>query len=129
MKVALCISGQPRNTTRGIPNILKHLKFDYDVFQHAWWDSASENELFTKSNAAKLNDIVSEHVDNDWVSKMYKNFNVKKLFLETQVPFEVPDILKKRKTHFSNAFNICSSLYSIYKCNDLKKEYENQNNF
>ena len=25
MKIALCISGQPRNPSRGIPNILKYL--------------------------------------------------------------------------------------------------------
>lgn len=129
MRVALCISGQPRNTTRGIPNILKNLNFEFDVFQHGWWDSNSSNSLFTKSNAAKLNDVVSEPVHNNWISKMYENFNMKKLLLETQVPFSVPDILEKRKAYFANAFNICSSLYGIYKCNELKKEYENQNNF
>ena len=129
MKIAVCISGQPRNTTRGIPNILENLKFDYDVFQHAWWDNNSSKELFTKSNVAKLNDVVSEHVNNHWISLMYNNFNIKKMHLETQIPFSVPDILEKRKTYYSNAFNICSSLYSIYKCNELKKEYEKQNNF
>ena len=129
MKIALCISGQPRNTTRGIPNILENLKFDFDVFQHAWWDNNSASELFTKSNAAKLNDVVSEHVNNDWISAMYRNFNIKKLYLETQIPFNVPSLLESRKTYYANAFNICSSLYSIYKCNELKKEYENQHNF
>jgi len=129
MKIALCISGQPRNTNRGIPNILKHLNFDFDVFQHAWWDSNSSEELFTKSNAAKLNDIVSEPVHNDWITSMYQNFNIKKLFLETQVPFKVSNLLEERKAYFANAFNIYSSLYSIYMCNKLKKEYEKQNNF
>ena len=129
MKIALCISGQPRNTNRGIPNILKHLNFDFDVFQHAWWDSNSSKELFIKSNAAKLNDIVSEPVHNDWITSMYQNFNIKKLFLETQVPFKVSNLLEERKAYFANAFNIYSSLYSIYMCNKLKKEYEKQNNF
>tara|TARA_R100001377_G_scaffold75574_1_gene52175 strand:+ start:6079 stop:6816 length:738 start_codon:yes stop_codon:yes gene_type:complete len=129
MKIALCISGQPRNVTRGIPNILEHLNFDFDVFHHSWWDNKSSTSLFTKSNAAKINDIVSEPVDNNWISMMYENFNIKKLQLEAQVPFNVPQILEDRKAYYANSFNIYSSLYSIYKCNELKKEYEKQNNF
>ena len=31
MKVALCISGQPRNAYRGIENILQNMKFNFDV--------------------------------------------------------------------------------------------------
>jgi hypothetical protein len=129
MKIALCISGQPRNASRGIPNILKHLDFEFDVFQHAWWDNNSSSQLFTKSNIAKTKDIVSEPVDNNWISQMYSNFNIKKLLLESQILFDVPKELEIRKTKFSNAFNICSSLYSIYKCNELKKDHEKTNNF
>ena len=129
MKIALCISGQPRNPSRGIPNILKYLNFEFDVFYHAWWDNNSSKNYFTKSNAAKINDIVSEPVKNIWISWMYQYFDIKKLFLGTQINFIVPPILETRKTTYANAFNICSSLYSIHKCNELKKEYEDQNNF
>ena len=41
MKVALCISGQPRNVYRGVQNILENMKFDFEVFVHAWWDKDS----------------------------------------------------------------------------------------
>ena len=35
MKIALCISGQPRNVHRGIENILQNMNFDLDVFCHS----------------------------------------------------------------------------------------------
>ena len=45
MKIAVCISGQPRNVDRGISNILNFFKFDFDVFSHAWWSrDAYQNE-------------------------------------------------------------------------------------
>ena len=36
MRVALCISGQPRNVSRGIENILENMNFEVEVFVHAW---------------------------------------------------------------------------------------------
>jgi hypothetical protein len=129
MRVALCISGQPRNVHRGIKILLYNIKIDFDVFIHAWWDSESSKSLFIKSNAAKLNDVVSEPVGDGWLNQIYENYNVKKLLLETQKNFKVSDELERRKTKYANAFNIYSGLYSIYKCNQLKKEYELENNF
>ena len=46
MKVALCISGQPRNVYRGVQNILENMKFDFEVFVHAWWDNDSNKDTF-----------------------------------------------------------------------------------
>ena len=129
MKIAVCISGQPRNVERGIKILLHNIIDEFDVFVHAWWDSKSAETLFTKSNAAKLNDVVSEPVDNTWIDMLYKKYNVKKINLESQIDFKVSENLLKRKTKYSNAFNIHSGMYSIYKCNELKKQYELENNF
>ena len=48
MRVALCLSGQPRNVYRGIQNITDNMKFDFEVFVHAWWDSDSNENTFKK---------------------------------------------------------------------------------
>ena len=51
------------------------------------------------------------------------------MVLEEQKQFQPPAILEKRKLQFTNAFNVCSGLCSLYKCNELKKEYEDEGGF
>jgi len=120
MNIALCISGQPRNVYRGIENILQNLKFDFDVFSHAWWNNNSNGTTFGEA---------SELVKNDWITKMYENFNIKKILIEEQKYFDVPEIFEKRKLKFTHTFGACSSQCSVYKCNQLKKKYESKKNF
>ena len=137
MRVALCISGQPRNIDRGIENILQFFKFDFDVFSHSWWDNKSHNKTFKKilPDASGFNfdngveDEVSELTQNDWISKLYDNFNVKKILTEEQKQFHIPQNFKDRVIKFSDTFVICSQLYSVHMCNELKKYYEEENGF
>ena len=129
MKIALCISGQPRNVYRGIENILQNMKFDFDVFAHAWWDRKSHEITFKKRLWNGVDDEVSDFVQNDWVSKMYDNFDVKKIVLEEQKQFDILQIFEQRKLKFTNVFNVYSGLCSVFKCNELKKKYEFENNF
>ena len=125
MRVALCITGEPRNVRRGIKNIHENMKFEVDVFAHAWWDSDSQKSLFVHP----AGDAVSEPVANSWVSELYENFEVKKMLLDKQIKFDVSELLERRKLKFTNSFNVYSSLCSIYKCNELKKDYEIENGF
>ena len=129
MRVALCISGQPRNVSRGIENILKFFKFDFDVFVHAWWDNNSNRDTFKKILYDGRKDEVSELMNNDWVCSLYENFDVNKILIEKQIQLTVPEILEKRKLQFTHTFGVCSSLYSIYKCNELRRQFEIENNF
>ena len=129
MRVALCISGQPRNINRGVQNILENMKFDFEVFVHAWWDSTKNKSTFKKVLYNGVEDEVSELVNNDWVGSLYDNFDINKILIEKQVQLNVPEILEKRKLKFTNTFGVCSGMYSIYKCNELKKEYEKENSF
>ena len=95
MRVALCLSAQPRNVSRGIENVLQFFKFDFDVFSHSWWDNKSHKKTFKKilPDASGFNfdngveDEVSELIQNDWISKLYDNFNVKKILTEEQNSF------------------------------------------
>ena len=129
MRIALCISGQPRNIDRGIENILQNMKFDFDVFMHTWWDKDSNKETFKKILYDGSKDEVSSPMDNDWISHLYKSFDVKKMAIEEQIQLKVPKVLEDRKLKFSHTFGICSSLYSVYKCNELKRQYESENGF
>ena len=129
MKIALCISGQPRNVHRGIENILQNMNFDLDVFCHSWWDKDSSKQTFKKTLWDGREDEVSELVKNDWMSELYEKLDVKKLFIEKQKHFIIPEEFEKRKLKFTNTFSVYSSLYSVFKCNELKKEYEIENNF
>ena len=129
MKVALCISGQPRNVYRGIQNINDNMKFDFDVFVHAWWDTDSNKKTFKKILYNGVEDEASELMGNDWFGKLYENFNVNKIIVEKQIKLNVPEILERRKLQFTHTFGVCSSLYSIHKCNQLKREFEKENNF
>ena len=79
MKIAVCISGQPRNVDRGISNILNFFKFDFDVFSHAWWSRDAYQNEFEQTK--------SDLVDNSWISKMYQNFDVKKILIENNTNF------------------------------------------
>tara|TARA_E500000331_G_C17258181_1_gene714049 strand:+ start:812 stop:1552 length:741 start_codon:yes stop_codon:yes gene_type:complete len=120
MKIAVCISGQPRNVDRGIKNIKEFFKFDFDVFSHTWWDGESDGTNFqTQSDA----------VNNNWMIEVYENLNVVKLLVEKQKQFNVPKNFKERVIKFANPDMICSQLYSVHTCNKLKKNYEDENNF
>ena len=129
MKVALCISGQPRNVYRGVQNILENMKFDFEVFVHAWWDNDSNKDTFKKILYDGREDEFSEPMNNDWVGSLYQHFNVNKISIEKQIQLNVPNILEKRKLKFTHTFGVCSSLYSVYKCNELKRQFEIENNF
>ena len=124
MKIALCLSGQPRNITRSIPNILEKMDFEFDVFCHSWWDKNSINSKFKKEDS-----VVSSHTDNNWVSQLYENLNIKKILIEEQVNFNVADVVEQRKFKYSIPFNNYSSLYSVYRSNELKSNFEIEKNF
>jgi hypothetical protein len=129
MRVALCISGQPRNVYRGFENILQNMKFDFEVFVHSWWDNKSNQNTFKKILYDGREDEVSEIVDNDWIGKLYGSFNVNKVLIEKQKHFDIPEVFEKRKLKFTHTFGVYSSLYSVYRCNKLKRNFELDNGF
>ena len=129
MRIAVCISGQPRNVIRGIENILQNMKFDFDVFSHVWWSNKSHKVSFKRILFDGTEDEVSEFVYNDWIAKMYENFDIKKILIEEQKQFNIPEIFERRKIKYTNPFTACSLLYSVHKCNELKRDYELENNF
>tara|TARA_Y100000034_G_C6852947_1_gene387171 strand:- start:81 stop:986 length:906 start_codon:yes stop_codon:yes gene_type:complete len=56
MKIALCLSGQPRNLDECYPYIQKALleNNDVDVFAHIWWDDDYEGKTYMWHSSAKF---------------------------------------------------------------------------
>ena len=116
MKVALCLSGKVGNTIgksgnhksesrvlqKGFEHYKRHIidKNNVDIFVHCW-DKELEQE----------------------VKDLYKP---KRCTFEDQIYFEIPDYVTGEESRKNNHY---SRWYSNYKVNQLRKEYEEQNNF
>lgn len=129
MRVAICISGQPRDVNVGVEQVLSQIikanpSVDFDVFAHAWiaesgeaWDTAQPHQSFAvgKQEADAQKTILSK-------------LNPKLWLFEPQICFD----------NFTNGFNshptakqtsLASNFYSVYMANNLKKQYEVMNGF
>lgn len=108
MKIALCISGQTRCVDKGFlynqKNILEGN--DVKVFIHTW----NSDSIDTVISLYKPESILVEEPINPDLSKY------------TRVPPPMPGWKVKNP-----ALSTYAQLYSIKKCNDLKKKYEEQN--
>jgi hypothetical protein len=141
MKVAVCISGQPRNALSASSYIIKNLiePNNADVFLHMHYDE--KNLYIDKSHADNGNCTIEECVDKQLI-KLYKP---KSYLVESPRNFQKPNyILDNKRIERSKNMNshkkwtdeehatytikqITSMNYSIYKCNDLKELYANEN--
>ncbi len=114
MKIAICLSGQPRSvevTARGIINHFSE-NHEYDFFCHSW------NENTWKQKKDQMNWTLPEKVDEEVLSKQLQIFNPKYIKISDE-----SELGKNRAVPWSSLFY--SMMYSIY----LKKKYEIENNF
>ena len=132
-RIALCISGQPRSYKEAYPYIKKNIidansnDAELDVFIHCWYDPDLAGVPFKET---------SEHVKN--VPVVVKNApeEIKLLYKPKSMKVDLPEnfdyrikheYLQKRDT--TNPVASFSMWTSIYRCNELKKEYEKNHNF
>ena len=119
MRIAICLSGQPRFLDNGYNQILEKIisKYnDVDFFVHTWWD----NEL----NATGANRNYTFNVDT---LKIIMDYYKPRIILnEPQMNF---NIYKDVDYETINPISPYSMFYSIKIANDLKSYYENKNNF
>lgn len=109
MKIALCLSGQPRSVAKGYEFVNKNLlsRNDVTIFIHAWSgeEAKAAIELYNperyKTDPALTNDL----------SKY------------TNVPPPQPNWKVK-----DPARSTWNQLYAVYQCNKLKSMYESDNN-
>ena len=124
-KVAICMSGQPRFFKKCVKNILFTLVhyYDADVFCHLW---ASDNKAGTPN-------LDKEQVRQEAIDAYQpKAIEVEDFCLETHcVNAEMRQKYKDPNDYwygFRTPTTI-SHYYSLYRCNELKKQYEQQQQF
>ena len=141
MKVALCLSGQPRNALETFPWIKKNIiePNEADVFIHMHYDSS--NLYMEKSHADKGNCQLVEGLDQ----QLIELYGPKRYLIEAPRDFKKPGFLvpENRLKNFQkmNAHKnwteeehrnymikqMTSMYYSIYKANEMKELYANEN--
>jgi hypothetical protein len=142
MKIALCLSGQPRFVEDVAPFILKNVcdGYDVDVFCHFWFDEKLQTEPYKFGGEWNNQRIPTNAVEK--VFDIYKpiayRIESSKSFVDSLVPFqpslerywygslEDPDQLGFRNRTINNCL---SYFYSLNEVNKLKKEYEYANDF
>jgi hypothetical protein len=128
MKIALCLSGQPRFIEDGYKDLYNNLlsKYNVDCFIHTWWDPEMENKdmnTLDMSNPSGRSYIYK----NNTIDLLYKFYHPKKFIIEEQKQFKIFDNVDYRQPN--KTISVPSFLYSIKKSNELKTEYEKENNF
>ena len=127
MKVAFCFAGQPRDVKNTLDNILwswgTHQELDF--FVHTW---VPQKEGIFRT------DTPSDTFDGNTLDYILEKLKPKKYKFEDQIIFE--KVYQDSKTWPIKNFcipnpsqNIQSFFYSVKKSNDLKKQYEVENNF
>ena len=142
MKIALCLSGQPRFVDEVAPYIISNVceGYDVDVFAHIWFDENIVNgpyKIGSKNDQWINQRLKSTAVDD--LLKIYKPVSYliepSKNFIDGQIHFETS--LKRYWTwgepgiEFRNRIinNTLSYFYGLNQVNNLKKTYEYANGF
>lgn len=126
MKIALCLSGQPRYLNEGYSGIYENIlsKYSPDIFVHTWWDKSMENKKMDLPSSLSYNRTY--YWQNNTLDLIKSLYSPKVLFYQAQMEF---------KTYSNVNYELCtpknvhSMFYSIEKSNELKMNYEIENNF
>jgi hypothetical protein len=143
MRVALCLSGQPRCALKTFPYIYENIiqPNNADVFIHMNYD---EDTLYIEKNHLDNGNCILEKGIDKKVIELYnpirylvekpKNmFKPNLIFTEKRL-HNIMEMNKHRNmTKEETASHFCKQLlsmyYSIYKSNELKETYANENGF
>lgn len=121
MKIALCLSGQPRYLDDGYNQIYNNLlsKYDIDVFVHTWWDETEIGKKFVLSEKLKYGRECK--IEEDTLDKIIRYYKPKIFYNETQKKF---NIYEDVNYGLLNPISPYSMYYSIMKSNQIKSMYE-----
>jgi hypothetical protein len=145
MKIAICFSGAIRSFKYCYPSIFKYLiePLNADVFLHAWSsgkkiDKNLQVRFKMKEDLCDPNYVLEKLCPKKYVIDEYNSMWEEKILQEanmTDVDFMIPhDIYIKTCESQPLAYkrwahNAMGMYYKIMKCNELKCEYEKENNF
>jgi hypothetical protein len=119
MKVAVCISGQPRYLKECMPFVKQNLLNNVDVFFHCWWDESLIGTFYDSSQPHQIGSAGSYTED---VPELLKLFNPVKFEIEKPRVFE--EVSKITSAPTAKSSSVCSMFYSKWKANSLKVQHE-----
>ena len=142
-RVALCLSGQPRMALETYPFIYKYIiePNNADVFIHMNYDSKSNYILKTHldNGVCQYNSDIDKHVIEVYKPKRYC-IEMPRIFTNPNIEISDSQLqaylnmnknknmsAEHMKSHVLNSLQ--SMFYSIYKANELKQLYANENGF
>jgi hypothetical protein len=124
MKIALCLSGQPRYVDECVPYIQRCLLDgnDVDVFMHVWFSEKDTGSPFLSSIPHQDGRVGWVHPETETILRTLKP---KAITLEPQITFDVSG-LPYAPTAIPQ--HVASQFYSMMACYKLKEEYSIANN-
>lgn len=123
-RVAVCFSGHLRTFIDNIDNFKKNLLdlYNCDVFISTW-------DSFGLSNRP-LDKKIYTLQTNDYVYHISQKINVKKFYIEeNDKQFTISSLMERKRVDHRDFNGMLSMFYKIQNCNELKIEYEKENNF
>ena len=117
MKVAICISGQPRNYEKGYLELKKWFldKYDCDVYIHTWRD-----DVPMEAGHKYVKERKYEFTDDDYKS-IVDLYKPKTWHFQKPIPFDTTDV---RGPHIGYKLNSAlSASYSIHACYNLVRSF------
>jgi hypothetical protein len=125
MRIALVLSGQPRNLSKCFPSLFKYLieLNSPDIFYHAWWD---ENLIGTNFDSAQPNQVGLVGSWDPDTLQLLELLNSKKSLVEKPINF---DVSRLNSAPTANQNSMSSIFYSQWKSGLLKQSYERENKF
>lgn len=112
MKIALCLSGFMRSFETTFSNLNKYLLQNYnvDIFIATW----------------NINDL---HLTSLEEPKILNTYKPVKCNIEKIINFDILPLKHKNINNKRNINSLLSMFYKIEQCNNLKSQYEKENNF
>lgn len=131
MRVALCISGQPRTWKKSYPTWVEHLLpgVQKDIFFHMW-DYNTLPGIVLQSGVSKLEDVPISDEEKQEILDTYspKKYKFDSRNINPLNGDKDPSILSEYVNHPLGWW--CRSQYhSLYYAANLKRQYEIENNF
>lgn len=135
MKIALCLSGQPRFFNKGFDFINKFIITPNnitDIFCHFWFNEDDigkigfDNTSRTLSKENYRNDVIHHNT----IDQIYKIYQPKKMMYEKQ--YDCNNFILRdysTRSNLTNPFATFSQYLSTHKTILLKEEFEKENNF
>ena len=138
MRVAVCLSGQPRYVEHAFPSIKAALidPNDADVFIHTWFHESMVGVPYRTDDRWMQYPHARYQPNTDKI--ILELYKPKKYIIEPQRIFKDPNIQVKKTIETFNvpyyteeyySGMLYSSWYSVYQANLLKEQYRLENNF